>query len=124
MNRFIDLSRVTALHEGEIPFRKVFVLIDGKWCITSEDRYMRFMANDREYIRNNKFAKQWLKETEKERDKEYTIRSCSECLFCYCVLNENETVSHWSCTQDNRLRTKDILTRHEKCPIKDKGEQQ
>ena len=121
-NRFVNLSRVTALREGEIPFRKVLLLIDGKWQLTSEDQYMRFMADDPKYVKDNKFAKQWLKETEKERDREYPIRACSECLFCYCVLNEEGIVSHWSCTMDNRLRTKDILARHKKCPIMDKGE--
>ena len=117
-NRFVNLSRITALKEGEIPFRKILVMIDGKWKFVSEDQYMRFMADDPEYIRGHQFAKRWLKETEKERDRDYPIRDCSECLFCYRVLNKEGNISHWSCTMDNRLRTKDILKRHEKCPIK------
>ena len=99
---------------------------DGK--LEEGKKYLAFCNDavayivDPEYIRENQFAKRWLKETEKERDRDCTIRSCSECLFCYCVLNEEGIVSHWSCTMDNRLRTKDILARHKKCPIMDKGE--
>lgn len=117
-DRFVELSKITPLQEGKIPFGTVMVLIDGKWEVMSEDQYMRYKANDPNYIKKNKFAKKWLKETEKESDKDCTIKACAECLFCYFVESKDGTISHWSCTMDNRLRTKDILKRHEKCPIK------
>ena len=117
-NRFVELPKIKPLQEGEIPFGLVLVNYNGEWRMMREDQYMRLKANDPEYIREHKFAKQWLKETERKHDKEYPIRNCSQCIFCYYVQNKEGTITHWSCTQDNRLRTKDIRKRHEKCPIK------
>lgn len=117
-NRFAEITKVKPLQEGETPFGLVLVNYNGEWRMMREDQYMRLKANDPEYIRGNKFAKKWLKETEKKHDKEYKIQQCAECIFCYYVTNKDGKISHWSCTQDNRLRTKDILKRHEKCPIK------